>query len=64
MVAAGGHRTDSRRHFLEGSSRLHGERFAKNFAVLGFGGSAVFGGAQFEPDDEFLIKVADDELCR
>ena len=62
MSAAGGHRTDSRSQLPGGSSRLSRERLAKNFAMLGIVGPAVFGRAQFESRDEFLVEVADDQL--
>ena len=62
MSAAGGHRTDSRSQLPEGSSRLSRERLAKNFAMFGFGRPAMFGRAQFESRDEFLVEVADDQL--
>jgi hypothetical protein len=60
--APGGHRTDSRCQLFKGSARFHRERLAKNFAMLGFGRPAVFGRSQFEPGDEFLIEVSDDQL--
>src|SRR4029077_2610688 len=58
MSAASGHRTDFRGELLERSSRLRRERLAQDFAVLGFGRAAVFGGAQFETSDELRIEVA------
>jgi hypothetical protein len=60
VAATGGHGADARSHLFEGSPRLDRERLAKNFAVLGFGGPAVLGGAQFQSGDELLIEVAHD----
>lgn len=55
--------TDLRSQLFEGSLRLRRERLARNFAMLGFGRPAVFGRSQFEPGDEFLIEVSDDQLA-
>jgi hypothetical protein len=53
-----GHPTDFRRELLKRSARFHCKRLAQNFAVLLFSRAAVFGGAQLEAQNEFLIEVA------
>ena len=58
----GGHRTDFCGELLERPARFVRERLAQYFTVLGFRRAAVFSGAQFEPGDEFLIEVADNQL--
>jgi hypothetical protein len=64
MSAAGCYRSDLRSQLLERSSGFRRERLAQDFAMLGFGRAPVLGGAQFQPGDDLLVDLSDDQLSQ